>query len=271
MTMPDPEAVAAVLADASERLIMPKYGKLAEDEVSTKSAPGDLVTAVDIAVEAFLERALGELAPYAGFLGEEKASGEPAIMEKLEGKGAYWVADPLDGTRNFVRGLPEFGTILALVVDGVTEQGYIYASPERACAFAVRGKGVFWRGEKLAPKRGEANAPPNGYRSTGWLSPADKEIYVEALRTRVASSPSHCSAYTYLHLIEGEIDFAFHSRIHAWDHLAGALMLEELGGAAAFLDDDEPLKPIRSCDRPMLCAAPARSWEAIAARLRTGA
>lgn len=262
---PDPQRVASAIAEVAAAEIAPHFGKLPKDAVRQKSSATDLVTRVDEAAEAALKKALGALDPGAAFVGEEAAAADPSIVAALSGPGRFWIVDPLDGTRNFVNGTPEFGTIVAYVEDGETLMGFILAIPDGACAIAARGEGVSWKG--AAPRTAPAGDPPLGLRSTGWLTPEWRDRLTLALRRNVASRPGHCSAYAYLKLMTGEVDFKLSSRIHPWDHAAGALILEELGGRAAFLATSERYAPQDSIDTPLLATAPGRDWDDIARRL----
>lgn len=266
--MIDTNIVEAVLRDVSRDVILPKFGALSSAEISTKSTPGDLVTDVDIAAEDALFERLAALCPGATFIGEERAADAPSTVDGLSSGGAFWVVDPIDGTRNFVRGVSAFGIIVAFVVNGLVEHGFIFAVPENKCLIATRGKGVKWDGvpvETAMTRRSDIE----GLRSVGWLLPPFKQTLVASLRDNFKTSPAHCSAYGYIALARGEYDFALYSRIHPWDHLAGSLMLEELGGAARFMDDGTRYKPAGTVDRPMLVTAPGRDWQAIADRLLT--
>jgi fructose-1,6-bisphosphatase/inositol monophosphatase family enzyme len=262
---PDPERVAAIIADVAASDILPNFGKLERGAVRQKSSASDLVTRVDEAAEAALHKALSALDPAAAFVGEEAAAADPSIVAALSGPGRFWIVDPLDGTRNFVNGTPEFGTIVAYVENGRTLMGFLHAIPDNACAIVVRGAGVSWKGR--APATTPANEPPQGLRSTGWLTPEWRDRLTSALRRNTASRPGHCSAYAYLKLMTGEVDFKLSSRIHPWDHAAGVLALEELGGRAAFLDGGEPYTPRDTIDAPLLATAPGRDWPEIAHRL----
>ncbi len=263
---PDPFRVAAVIAKIAASEIAPHFGKLEKEAVRQKSSATDLVTRVDEAAETALRQALGALAPGTGFIGEEAAAANPAMVAAVSGPGRFWIVDPLDGTRNFVNGVAEFGTIVAYIEDGRTLMGFIHAVPDNACAIAVAGEGVSWNGSK--PKTAPRTAdPPEGLRSTGWLKHEWRDRLSLALRRNVASRPGHCSAYAYLKLMTGEADFKLSSRIHPWDHAAGALILEELGGRAAFLASGDPYEPQDSIDAPLLATAPGRDWDDIARRL----
>ena len=241
----------------------PHFRNLGAGAVTTKESLTDLVTIVDTAMEKALKSQLLGLTPGAGFVGEELAAADPSIVARLDNEPRCWIVDPLDGTRNFVNGVEEFGVIVAYVDKGVTIAGWIYAAPMRQMAIAVRGEGVTWRGQRVrtAPQTAEK---PFGLRSTGWLLGDWKERLVANLKREGISRPAHCSAYAYLKLIEGKVDFKLSSRVHAWDHAAGALMLSELGGEARWLDTRDMYQPQASADRPFLATAPGRDWAKIA-------
>jgi fructose-1,6-bisphosphatase/inositol monophosphatase family enzyme len=263
---PDPDRTGAIIAEVAESEMLPHYRNLAAESVKTKDSPTDLVTIVDETVERTLRKRLLELTPGAAFIGEEGAAADPKIAGAIRTASSCWIVDPLDGTRNFVNGVDEFGTIVAFVENGVTTGGWIYAAPLRATAIAVRGEGVTWRGAPpvISPQREET---PSGLRSVGWLKPEWRDRIVASLKSNLSSRPGHCSAYAYLKLMAGEVDFKLSSRIHAWDHAAGALMLEELGGRACWLDTKQNYAPQESEDRPLLATAPGRDWAEIASRL----
>lgn len=263
---PDPDRVAAIVAQIAETEMIPHYRKLGAGAVKTKDGPSDLVTVVDEAMEAALKSRLLDLTPGAAFVGEEGAAADPSLAQAISGADRCWIVDPLDGTRNFVEGVDEFGTIVAFVERGVTTGAWIYAAPLRSMAIASKGEGVAWRGAPVNV-RAQSAGKPSGLRSTGWLSPEWRDRLIVRLRNNVASHPGHCSAYAYLKLIEGAVDFKLSSRVHAWDHAAGALMLQELGGDVRWLDSSEPYSPRGSEDRPILATAPGRDWTAIAGLL----
>lgn len=263
----DPEKVAALIADIAQTEIAPRYRKLQKHEIREKSGPNDLVTEVDEATERALRAALMDIRPDAAFVGEESAAADPAIGEALRRGGAAWIVDPLDGTRNFVTGVDEFGTIVAFVEHGRAQMGWIYSVPERKIAIGVRGEGATWDGEKIVAKK-----PPLGslvaLRSLGFLPPQRADYMRGLLKENFDSRPGYCSAYAYIALACGEVDCKISSRIHPWDHVAGALLVEEAGGRVAWLDDGSEYAPAPSTDRLLLGTAPGRDWEKAAEILR---
>lgn len=258
----DLEKTAAVIAEIAEEEIALRFGVLGKGDIDTKSGPNDFVTAADHAAEERLKKALSEIYPAAGFIGEETAASDPSILSRLEGDGAFWIVDPLDGTRNFVEGVEEFGSIVALVEDGELRQGWIYAIPHQAFAMGENGEGATWRGERL-PVVPPTSEPKTGYRAVGALSPEWRGRLVKPLRENFETEPARCSAYAYINLIRGKRDFALSSRCSPWDHAAGVLMLQEVGGVARYLDDGALYTPPSTFGRPMLVAGSDAAWNAV--------
>lgn len=266
MNVVDPERTAAVIAEIAEAEIMSRFGKLDASDIREKSGPADLVTAADEAAERALRIALHDIRPDAAFVGEEVATREPSVMQAIGSEGSVWIVDPLDGTRNFIRGVREFGVIVALVVKGRTQAGWIYAAPERETAIAVAGDGASWKGVAIKPKF-PSPGKPKGLRSVGWLDPERQVRVRAALSQHFETAPGHCSAYAYIKLARGEIDFKISSRVHPWDHAAGAVLLQEVGGRVAWLDEGREYGPTTSRDAPLLGVAPFRQWDDLAAYL----
>lgn len=263
---PDLVQVSAIIEEIADAEIAERYHKLGADAVRAKDGPNDLVTIADEIAEGRLREALLALTPNAAFIGEEAAAADPAITRAIRTASQCWIVDPLDGTRNFVNGVDEFGSIVAYVEAGRTRAGWIRAIPDRATAMGALGAGVTYGGAPIRPKP-QAGERALGLRSTGWLTPPWRERLVARLKSQFNTKAGHCSAYAYLKLLAGEVDFKLSSRIHAWDHAAGALMLKEAGGEVRWLDTGEDYAPGESRDHPLLATAPGRRWADIARQL----
>ncbi len=266
----DPVKVSALIAEIAEEEIAPRFGKLAAADIDTKTGPSDFVTKADRAAEQALEKALKDIRPDAVFIGEEHISDDPDSIAELSGKGAFWIVDPLDGTRNFVQGREEFGSIVAFVEDGEIRIGWIYAIPDRACAIAELGSGAAWRGEVLSPVTEKQDALV-GYRGVGALHPDWRDRLVPLLRDKFETEPARCAAYAYINLARGIRDFSLFSRANPWDHAAGALVLHEIGGRVAYLDDKSPYTPTPTVGRPLLSAGSVLHWNRVEQTLITDA
>jgi fructose-1,6-bisphosphatase/inositol monophosphatase family enzyme len=263
----DPDKVAALIAEIAETEIAARYGKLSKKEVREKSGPNDLVTEVDEATERALRAALKDIRPDAAFVGEEATSADPGVADALKSGAPAWIVDPLDGTRNFVTGTDEFGTIVAFVERGEAQMGWIYAVPEKKIAVGVRGEGATWGGERIVAKE-SAGERLVALRSLGFLPPQRADYMRALLREHFDSRPGYCSAYAYIALARGLVDVKISSRIHPWDHVAGAVIVKEAGGRIAWLEDGAAYGPQPSVDKLLLATAPARDWGKVAEALR---
>lgn len=116
-------ALALQLAELADAVSLPRFG--AADLVVTEKPDMTPVSDADLAVETELRRVLAEQAPQDRIVGEEFGSDEAALRTAASGRA--WVIDPIDGTKNFVRGVPIWATLIALMVDGVPQVGVVSA------------------------------------------------------------------------------------------------------------------------------------------------
>ena len=263
----DPDKIAAIIEKVAQTEIAARFGKLKDADIDTKSGPNDFVTQADHASEAALKRAFAGAYPGVTFIGEESAAANPAILDALRGDGAFWIVDPLDGTRNFVQQKEEFATIVAYVEDGVTRAGWIYAIPDKAFAIASSGDGATWKGDQLGPLK-ENRGVVSGFRAIGNLAEPWSTEMVPKLRSSFVTQSARCAAYAYVHLLTGAKDFAIYSRCSPWDHAAGVLMLTEIGGRAEYLDTGDAYRPVATQGRPLLVAGNEPGFRRVADALR---
>ncbi len=106
------------------------------------------VSDVDLAVDARLKAVLGAMVPEAGWLSEETADNPDRLSRRT-----MWCVDPIDGTRDFIRGRPGWAVSVALVVDGAPELGVLYAPALDELWVARRGEGAMLNGEPLRASR----------------------------------------------------------------------------------------------------------------------
>lgn len=235
-------AVATIVAEAAAghiRVRRPRVlggiggrrAAVSDSVVATKSAPTDPVTVVDTETESLVRELIARLRPDDTVLGEEAGGVEPP-----DG-GVQWVVDPIDGTVNFVYGLPAFAVSLAARVDGVTVAGVVVDVPRRLTYRAVLGGGA----EVITPD-GESHALACSARDElstalvatgfGYLA-TRRERQARALVTvlpevrdirRVGSA-----ALDLCMVAAGTVDATYEHGLHPWDWAAGALIAAEAG------------------------------------------
>ncbi|MEM8935499.1 MAG: inositol monophosphatase family protein [Pseudomonadota bacterium] len=265
----DLDAVTRAIADIAATEIVPRYGKLSEDAIGTKSGPQDFVTEADHAAEDALARVLSDIYPAAKFVGEERAASDPDLVSGLDSDDAFWIVDPVDGTRNFIEQRDEFGTIVALVEGREIRAGWVYAVLQQKCAVASLGDGAAWDGQALSALEPPAG-PLRGQRAIGSFKEPWKSLLPDRMREAFETEPTRCSAFAYLRMAQGHRDFGLFSRSHPWDHAAGVLILREIGGVATYLDTGKPYTAVDTLGRPLLVSGSQDRFDRVRETLMEG-
>ena len=214
-------------------------------QVSTKSTPTDPVTAADRAAERFVVDTLLEARPADGVLGEEGA-------ERPGTSGVRWVLDPIDGTVNFLYGIPAYAVSLAARVDDVTVAGVVRNVVTGEEWTAVRGGGAY-RGETRLHGSG-CTRLDRALVGTGFGYDADRRRHqarvlaevlpmVRDIRRIGSAALDLCAA------AEGRLDAYYERGLSPWDLAAGELIAAEAGLLVTGLRG-------RPAGEPMTVAAP---------------
>lgn len=195
--------------------------------------PQDLVSLADRESEALIRARLAAAFPEDAVLGEEQGGTEAARL---------WVIDPIDGTANFLKGLPYWCVALAFVADGATRLALTY-DPVHDELFAARKGGGAWRdGQPVRVAERSRDAACVGF-SHNFKTPP--EPYVAAMQRLLDAGVDHrrmgSAALTLAHVADGRLDAAIAFRTNAWDVLGGLLLVEEAGGLATPFLDARPL------------------------------
>ncbi len=197
----------------------------------------DLVTETDLAVEAFLKEKLSALAPGVDFMAEESAEN----IEKP--KKDCWIIDPVDGTTNFVHGLPFVATSVALWQNNRVSLGIVNIPALGECFYARRGAGAFKNGAPIHVS--EVNDCGQALLATGfpYTIREDMEVILAWLRQALAASQGvrRCgaAAIDLAYVAAGRFDSYYERGLKPWDFSAGWLLVEEAGGRVSDMDGRE--------------------------------
>ena len=217
------ERIAVDTARQAAALIAGTYGRAAA--VGSKSSPTDIVTETDLRAEELLTARLMEQTPGAGILGEEGGTTAP-------GARLQWVLDPLDGTINFLYGLPLFAVSVAAAVDGEVVAGAVIDVLRDEVFSARLGGGARLDGEPIAASG--CTAFSSALVLTGFSYHADERAVQGEVVQRVLSRSRdvRCFGSTALELCWvacGRADAYFQRGTAIWDRAAGALIAAEAG------------------------------------------
>jgi histidinol-phosphatase len=213
--------LALALADAADVITM-EYYRSSALRVRTKSDRTP-VSDADEGVERMVRSRLAIERPGDGIVGEEfGGSGDSARR---------WIIDPIDGTKNYVRGIPVFATLLALEEDGVIRVGVVSAPALARRWWAVRGEGAFINGQPMRVSRiAELAEAHVAYDS---VTDFDKAGTTEAFLTLARQSVrtrGFGDFWAHMLVAEGAIEIAIEPAVALWDMAAVQVIVEEAGG-----------------------------------------
>lgn len=220
--------------------ILSRFRKLSAADVTAKSGPEDLVTEADLHAEAAIAAGAHALLPDALIVGEEAVETNPALLTEMAEAPLSVIIDPVDGTWNFAKGLTTFGVILAVAMRGETVFGLLYDPVMDDWVRARRGGGAWYeRADDTSRQLNFGHAQDGGL--TGFVPLFN---FPEPTRLRLAGAlpgirriwSVRCSCHEYRTMALGGADFCLSSALKPWDHAAGALVIEEAGGAVGLLD-----------------------------------
>ena len=218
----------------AQREIVPRYLKVAHE----RKVDGSIITAADTAAQQALSEGLHALNG-CPVLGEEMTPAEQRALWVHRDTG-LWVLDPVDGTSNFANGLPYFAVSVAFYQSGRPVMGTVYAPEANELFWAEAGHGAFLNGERLPIKE----------RAPTILECAMAGVDLKRLKPKLASALATCppyvsqrnfgsSALDWCYVAAGRLDIYIHGGQKLWDYAAGALILEEAGGALCTLEVDD--------------------------------
>lgn len=203
------------------------FGEVEKLQVSLKG-PANFVTAADRRAEETLYQELTKARPGYGFLGEEGG--------KREGpdKTNTWIVDPLDGTTNFLHGIPQFAISIALERDGVIVAGLVYNPANEELFFAEKGKGAFLNDHRIrvgARKRVADSVIACGlpHHGRGNITLAHKEtVAVQEVAAGVRRFGA--ASLDLAWVAAGRFDAYWERDLKPWDMAAGIILVREAGG-----------------------------------------
>ena len=248
----DTDAVLALLQEVAAEVVDPRFRNLDRDQVSTKGRPGDLVTVVDREAEVRITEVLRAAYPDALVLGEEAVHADPGLRERFAGAEHAFTVDPVDGTRQFVKGSPNHAMMLAELRGGEVVRSWIWQPQHRTAYVAELGSGAWRDGERLTRQPAEATPALAGRgrvaRTVGVL--------------RKLRFTSVCCGIDYARIASDEADHAVYVRTQPWDHAPGSLLLRE-AGAWMGTSAGEPYRPQQPRPRRLVSAADRATYDLV--------
>jgi fructose-1,6-bisphosphatase/inositol monophosphatase family enzyme len=260
------DRLAAILRQAAQEEILPRFRRLDDDMIHTKTNAFDLVTEADVAAERVITEAILAHNPDTVVIGEEAVAARPALLDMPFEDGTVIYVDPVDGTANFAGGLPLFAVMAAVVRNGETVAGVIYDPMGDDFMMAERGCGtwqVFPDGRRVRQKFADAVplSEMGGTASTAYFPEETRRLVLSNLAKVRMTANYRCAGHEYRLAAGGNLHFLAYAKLMPWDHVAGALMMAEAGAHVARFDGN-PYLP-RHRDGCLLIASDRDSWESL--------
>ena len=230
--------VMIAAARKAARALKRDFGELEKLQVSLKG-PANFVSAADRRAEETLHAELMKARPGYGFLGEEGGHRDGAD------KTHTWIVDPLDGTSNFLHGIPQFAISIALKREGTVVAGLIYNPANEEMFVAERGKGAFLNEQRIrvaARKRLDDAIIACGlpHRGRGDIELSRRET--GAMQEKVAGLRRFGAAALDLAWVAaGRLDGYWERDLKPWDVAAGLIMVREAGGFVSDCDGGDAI------------------------------
>ena len=262
-------AVDALLQEACARFVMPRYGRLRQEEVYEKSSPTDLVTIADREAEIFLTPRLRDLID-GEVIGEEACAEDPDILRRAAAPVA-WTIDPVDGTGNFVKGNDRFCCMVALLDSGRPIRSWIYVPLQARLYMAMAGHGAIV--QEADGQRQCLRLTPRDWHTDDMTGSANilavaeprRDIIRERLRNLPGRWFAGSSGIMGTEIASGRQHFMLHSQCTPWDHAPVDLLCREAGAHAAMIDDDAAFNADYA--RAFMIAPDRQAWKSLRDRI----
>ena len=205
-------------AEKASKSIIRDFGEVEKLQVS-KKGPYDFVTKTDKYVEKILIEELSKIKKNYSFITEETGS------IKNKDKDNIWIIDPIDGTTNFLHGIPHFAICIALKSKDELISGLIFDPIKDEMFFAEKDKGAYLNNQRLRVSKKSS-------LDDCLFSSNHEGVKFSNLNMRY----SGCAALDLAYVASGRLDGFFHNKINLWDIAAGTLLIKEAGGIVNNID-----------------------------------
>jgi myo-inositol-1(or 4)-monophosphatase len=204
----------------------------------TRKARHDYVTEIDKASEAIIVREIRHYHPDHAFLGEE--SGETGDSEFV------WIIDPLDGTSNYLHGMPQFGISIALQIKGRVEHAVVYDPMRDETFTASKGQGAYLNNTRIRVSTRTALeeaivATAFPFRLRGMM-PVYTGIFADVYKKIEDIRRYGAACLDFAWVAAGRVDAFFEIGLKPWDVAAGALLVREAGGVVSDFDGSDAVE-----------------------------
>ncbi len=205
-------------SEKASKILIRDFGEVENLQVS-KKGPRDFVTNSDIKVEKIIIEELKKARPNYSFISEENGS------ENNKDLSNTWIIDPIDGTINFLHGIPHFAISIALKTDNEIVSGLIYDPIKDEMFFAEKNNGAFFNNQRIRTSR------KNNINDCLFASGGKNDLIMD-----LPIRKTGCAALDMAYVASGRYDGYFQEDLNLWDIAAGIILIKEAGGVMNDID-----------------------------------
>tara|TARA_B100000941_G_scaffold96208_1_gene66963 strand:- start:1080 stop:1820 length:741 start_codon:yes stop_codon:yes gene_type:complete len=205
-------------SEKASKVLIKDFGEIEKLQVS-KKGPKDFVTNSDFKVEKIIIEELKKAKPYYSILSEEKGA------EINKDKDNIWIIDPIDGTINYLHGIPHFAISIALKSNDEIVAGLIYDPIKDEMFYAEKNNGAFFNNSRIRVSK------KNKIEECLFVMGGKNNIEPNFLFRK-----SGCAALDMAYVASGRYDGYFQKNLNIWDIAAGIVLVEEAGGIINEID-----------------------------------
>jgi myo-inositol-1(or 4)-monophosphatase len=205
-------------SEKASKILIRDFGEIENLQVS-KKGPRDFVTNSDIKVEKIIFEELKKARPNYSFISEEKG------LENNKDASNTWIIDPIDGTVNFLHGIPHFAISIALKTNNEIVSGLIYDPIKDEMFFAEKNNGAFFNNHRIRVSK-KNNINDCLFATGGKINQS----------LDLPNRKSGCAALDMAYVASGRYDGYFQNDLNLWDIAAGIILIKEAGGIINNID-----------------------------------
>ena len=205
-------------SEKASKILIRDFGEIENLQVS-KKGPRDFVTNSDIKVEKIIFEELKKARPNYSFISEEKG------LENNKDVSNTWIIDPIDGTINFLHGIPHFAISIALKTNSEIVSGIIYDPIKDEMFFAEKNNGAFFNNHRIRVSK-KNNINDCLFATGGKINQS----------LDLPNRKSGCAALDMAYVASGRYDGYFQNDLNLWDIAAGIILIKEAGGIINNID-----------------------------------
>ena len=205
-------------SEKASKILIRDFGEIEKLQVS-KKGPADFVTNSDLKAEKMIIEELKRAKPNYSILSEENG------IEKNDDKDNTWIIDPIDGTVNFLHGIPHFAISIALKSKNEIVSGLIFDPIKDELFYAEKNNGAFFNNHRIRVSK-KSNLENCLFVTGGKIKDEPDFLYRK----------SGCAALDLAYVASGRYDGCFQKNLNLWDIAAGIILVKEAGGVINKID-----------------------------------